>query len=166
MSAHRNAMRQDAKKRQDAKGRESGMPYEEEIPPWGDLIESPEELDRLAHSVIGAAIEVHRQLGPGLPEQAYQGGMEVELRIRGIPFERQKVIEIVYKGVVVAKGFIDLLVGGKLVVEAKSVELVIPLHRLQTLTYMRIIRQPLGLLINFNVAVLKEGIKRIIDSDR
>jgi GxxExxY protein len=92
--------------------------------------------------------------------------MEVELRMRGIPFERQKVIEIVYKGVVVAKGLIDLLVGGRLVVEIKSVELVIPLHRLQTLTYMRIIREPLGLLINFNVAILKEGIKRIIDSDR
>jgi GxxExxY protein len=107
------------------------MPYDEEIPPWGNLIEPPEELDRLAHAVIGAAIEVHRQLGPGLPEQAYQGGMEVELRVRGIPFERQKVIEIVYKGVVVAKGMIDLLVGGKLVVEVKSVDLIIPLFRLR-----------------------------------
>jgi GxxExxY protein len=160
-------MRQDAKKRQDAKGRrESKMPYEEEIPPWGNLIEPPEELDRLAHAVIGAAIEVHRQLGPGLPEHAYQGAMEVELTVRGIPFERQKVIEIIYKGVVVAKGKIDLLVGGKLVVEIKSVDLIIPLFRLQTLSYMRIIRQPLGLLINFNVAVLREGIKRIIDSDQ
>src|SRR5687768_16717587 len=142
------------------------MPYEDEIPPWGDQVEPPEELDRLAHAVIGAAIEVHRQLGPGLPEQAYQGAMEVELSLRGIPFERQKVIEITYKGVVVAKGLIDLLVGGKLEVEIKSVELIVPLFRLQTRTYMRVIHQPLGLLINFNVAVLKEGIKRIIDSDR
>jgi GxxExxY protein len=159
-------MRQDAKSAKTPREERCGVPYDDEIPPWGDLIEPPEELDRLAHSVIGAAIEVHRQLGPGLPEQAYQGGMEVELGLRGIPFERQKVIEIMYKGVVVAKGLIDLLVGGKLVVEIKSVELIVPLFRLQTRTYMRVIRQPLGLLINFNVVVLKEGIKRIIDSDR
>jgi GxxExxY protein len=105
-------------------------------------------------------------LGPGLPEEAYQGGMEVELTARQIPFERQKIVEIVYKGVVVAKGKIDLLVCGVLVVEIKSVECITPLFRLQTRTYMRVIRQPLGLLINFNVAVLKEGIKRIIDSGR
>ena len=140
------------------------MPYDEEIPPGGKLIEPPEELDLLARQVIGAAIEVHRQLGPGLPEDSYEGAMDVEMAARGIPFERQKRVEIVYKGVVVGKGRIDFLVGGKLVVELKAVEALLPLHRLQTLSYMRIVGQPLGLLINFNVPVLKQGIRRIIAS--
>ena len=140
------------------------MPYEDEIPPGGELIEPPEELDRLAHAVIGAAIEVHRQLGPGLPEHAYEGGMAVELTQRGISFERQKPVEILYKGVLVATGKVDLLVAGRLVVEIKACESLLPLHRLQTLSYMRILGEPLGLLINFNVAVLKQGIKRVIAS--
>jgi len=140
------------------------MPYDEGIPPHGDLAEPPEELDRLARAVIGAAIEVHRRLGPGLPEEAYEGGMAVELTERAIPFERQKRIKIVYKGVVVAIGRIDLLIAGKLVVEIKSCEALIPLHRMQSLSYMRLINQPLGLLINFNVLVLKQGIRRVIAS--
>ena len=142
------------------------MPYEEEIPPGGCFAEPSPELNALAYQVLGAAIEVHRQLGPGLPEQAYQGAMEVELSARSIPFERQKTVDIVYKGVVVAKGKIDLLVGSALVVELKAVEVIVAIHRLQTRSYMRIIHQPLGLLINFDVALLKEGIKRIIDTVR
>src|SRR5688572_14750909 len=132
------------------------MPYDDEIPPYGDLVEPPEELDRLARQVIGAAIEVRRHLGPGLPEDAYQGAMQVELAERSIPFERQKIVDIVYKGVLVARGKIDLLVGGQLVVEIKSVAAMIAIHRLQTLTYMRVINQPLGLIINFNVPLLKD----------
>ena len=140
------------------------MPYDDEIPPHGDLAEPPEELDRLARAVIGAAIEVHREFGPGLSEDAYEGAMAVELAARGIPFERQKRVEIIYKGIVVATGRIDLLVGGKLVVEIKSCEALIALHRMQTLSYMRLINQSLGLLINFNVPVLKQGIRRVIAS--
>jgi GxxExxY protein len=140
------------------------MPYDGEIPPYGDLPEPPEELDRLARAVIGAAIEVHRQLGAGMPEEGYEGAMCIELTERGIAFERQKAVDIVYKGVCVAKGRIDLLVEGKLIVEIKSCEALAPVHRLQVLSYMRMIRQPLGLLINFNVPVLKEGIRRIISS--
>lgn len=140
------------------------MPYDDEIPPYGDLAEPPEELDRLARSVIGAAIQVHKELGPGLPEQAYVGALAVELVRRRIPFEREKEVKIIYKGVLVAKGRVDLLVGGQLVVEAKAVEMLSPVHRLQTLSYMRIINQPLGLLINFNVPLLKEGIRRVIAS--
>lgn len=141
------------------------MPYDEEIPPGAYFVEPPEELDRLAHEVIGAAIEVHRQLGPGLPEEVYVGAMDVEMTARGIPFERQKRLEIFYKGVLVGVGKIDLLIGGKLVVEVKSVEALVPIHRLQTLTYMRIIGQPLGLLINFNVQLLKQGIRRVIATE-
>lgn len=141
------------------------MPYDEEIPPDGDLAVPSELLNDLSYRVIGAGIEVHRHLGPGLPEEAYQHGMEIELGLRGIPFEPQKIVDVYYKGHLVAKTKIDLVVGGVLVVEIKSVAAILPTHRLQTRTYMRIIRQPLGLLINFDVPVLKEGIKRIIDSE-
>ena len=140
------------------------MPYDEEIPPYGDLAEPSEELDQLARAVIGAAIEVHRRMGPGLPEEAYEGGMAIELTERAIPFERQKRVEIIYKGVVVGTGRIDLLVAGKLVVEVKSCEALVPLHRMQTLSYLRLVNQPLGLLINFNVPVLKQGMRRVIAS--
>ena len=140
------------------------MPYDEEIPPYGELAEPPEELDRLARAVIGAAIEVHRRVGPGMPEVAYEGAMAVELAERAILFERQKLVDIVYKGVLVARSRIDLLVAGKLVVEIKSCETLTALHRLQTLSYMRLVNQPLGLLIDFNVPVLKLGIKRVIAS--
>lgn len=140
------------------------MPYEDEETPYADAKEPPEDLDRLARAVIGAAIEVHRELGPGLPEQAYQAAMELELKARNIPFQRQVVVTINYKGVQVAKGCIDLVVGGQLVVELKSVDVIALVHRMQARRYMRIIHQPLGLVINFNVALLKEGIRRVIDT--
>lgn len=140
------------------------MPYEDEVPPLAELAEPPEELDRLAREVIGAAIEVHREFGPGLPEEAYEGALAIELTQRGIAFERQKRVQIIYKGTLVATGRIDLLVAGKLVVEVKSCETLVALHRMQTLSYMRVIRQPLGLLINFNVPLLKQGIRRVIAS--
>lgn len=140
------------------------MPYDDEIPPCGNYAEPPKELDDLARGVIGAAIEVHRELGAGLPEAAYQRAMEVDLARRNIPFERQKRVEIHYKGVLVATGRIDPLVGGMLIVEIKACDGWAPVHRLQVLSYMRIIGQPLGLLIKFNVPVLKEGIRRVIDS--
>jgi GxxExxY protein len=140
------------------------MPYDDEIPPYGDLPEPPKELDELARVVIGAAIEVHKRLGAGLPEEAYVGALCVEFAERQIPFERQKRVEIFYKGSLVAHGRIDLLVGGVLVVEVKSCETLIAVHRKQIESYMRINKQPLGLLINFNVPLLKDGIKRVICS--
>jgi GxxExxY protein len=141
------------------------MPYEDEPTPYESFADVPEELNRLAHDVIGACIEVHRQLGAGLPEEAYEGALAVELAERGIPFERQVVVPITYKGVQVARGRIDLLVGGHLVVEVKAVDTLAPIHRLQVLSYLRLIHQPLGLLINFNVPVLREGIRRVIMSN-
>jgi len=140
------------------------MPYEQEIPPYGDLPEPPKEMDALARTVIGIGIEVHRELGPGLPEEAYEGAMCVEFDSRGILYERQKLVEIVYKGVVVAKGRIDLLVEGKLIVEVKSCDTLIAVHRMQVIAYLKIIKQMLGLLMNFNVPVLKDGIRRVICS--
>jgi GxxExxY protein len=112
--------------------------------------------------VIGAAIEVHRTLGPGLLESAYELAFERELQLRGLTVERQKAVLLEYKGVVLGDAFrIDLLVNDALLVELKSVEKLLPLHEAQLLTYLRLTGRPLGLLINFNVKTLKEGIRRV-----
>jgi GxxExxY protein len=141
------------------------MPYDDEIPPGADRIEPSPELDHWARLVIGAAIEVHRELGPGCPEEAYHRAMIVEFNLRNIPFETQKKIKIFYKGALVGECKIDLLDAGMLVVELKSCEAVLPIHRVQIKTYMRLVRQPLGLLLNFNVLLMKEGVKRVIASE-
>jgi GxxExxY protein len=119
-------------------------------------------LDELARLTIGAAIEVHRRLGPGLDEGMYQGAMEVELQLRGISFARQVDMPVEYKGVAIGTRRIDLVVGGRLIVELKSVEQLGPLHRAQLMTYLRITGLTLGLLINFNTIILKDGLKRVI----
>ncbi len=120
------------------------------------------ELDRLAHAVIGAAIEVHRVLGSGFLESVYEQAMAVELGIRGIPFERQKLIGVNYKNTQVDEGKIDMLVGGALVVELKATDKLTPLHSAQVISYLKATGQPLGLLINFKVRQLREGVKRIV----
>ena len=120
------------------------------------------ELDGLARQVIGAAIEVHRHLGPGLLEEVYEEALCMEFDLRKIPFMRQERVGISYKGRPVGKGKLDLLVGGRLIVELKSVEKLAPIHSAQIISYLRMTRRMLGLLINFNVPVLKEGIKRVV----
>ena len=120
------------------------------------------EVDRLAHLVIGAAIEVHRQLGPGLLEGIYEEALGIELGLRGIPFTRQSGVGITYKGRPVGKGKLDLLVGGQLIVELKAVERLAPIHSAQMISYLRMTNRSLGLLINFNVPALREGIKRVV----
>ncbi len=142
------------------------MPFDDEIPPHGDLVTPTPLFNELTAAVIGAAIEVHRQLGPGLPEKAYQKATELELTARGIGFESQKRVNVLYRGVLVARGKVDLFVGGCLIVEIKSIDSLLPLHRLQVRSYMRILNQPIALLINFNVPLLKQGIKRIIESEQ
>jgi GxxExxY protein len=99
-----------------------------------------------------------------MPEDAYQKAMEVEFKLRKIPFEPQKVVDIVYKGVLVGRGNVDLFVGGRLVVEIKAVESFAPVHRLQTRSYTRMVNEMLGLRINFDVVLLKQGIKRVVVS--
>jgi GxxExxY protein len=118
--------------------------------------------EELAHHVIGAAIEVHRILGPGLKESTYENAMCEELRQRRIPFDQQYAFDIIYKKVRVGRHQLDLLVGKKLIVELKSVERLAGLHRSQLLTYLKASRLQLGLLINFNELVLRNGIRRII----
>ncbi len=115
----------------------------------------------LSDQVIGAAIEVHRQLGPGLLESAYQACLAHELSLRGILFVSQLDLPLTYKGVQLDVGYrIDLLVDDKVIVELKAVEKVLPIHEAQLLTYLRLLRKPVGLLLSFFVPVLKDGIIR------
>jgi len=131
-----------------------------------DAKEEPsEELDRLSYEVIGAAIEVHRHLGPGFLESTYQKALQIELRLRGIPAEPQHPVALQYKGEAVGEGFLDPLVGGCLVVELKAVEALAPIHKAQVISYLKATGLRLALLINFNVSVLKDGIKRVIWND-
>jgi GxxExxY protein len=117
----------------------------------------------ISEKAIGAAIEVHRQLGPGLLESSYHACLCRELELRGIPYHSEVVLPLEYKGLQIAKGYvIDLLIEESLIVEVKSVERLLPVHSAQLMTYMRLKRVPSGLLINFNVHTLFHGIKRIL----
>ena len=117
----------------------------------------------LTGAVIGAAIEVHRQLGPGLLESTYETCLCYELVARGVPFLRQVPVPVVYHDVKLDCGYrVDLVAGSQLVVELKSVAAIEPIHEAQLLTYMRLGGWRLGLLINFNVMLLKSGIRRRI----
>lgn len=125
-------------------------------------VEPNKDVDRLARSVIGAAIEVHRHLGPGFLESVYEEALVVELGLRGIPFERQKPVPVDYKEHHVGEGRVDLLVGYELLVELKAVETLAPIHKAQVISYLRATGLHLGLLINFNVPILRAGIQRIV----
>lgn len=115
----------------------------------------------LTDRIIGAAIEVHRMLGPGLLESAYQVCMEHECKLQNIPFERQVDLPLNYKGIDLDAGYlIDLIFDRRVIVELKAVERVIPVHEAQLLTYMKLTGIRVGLLLNFNVPVLKDGIYR------
>jgi len=119
--------------------------------------------DPLSEAVIGAAIEVHRTLGPGLLESVYEDCMEYELRERNLSVVRQIPLEIRYKKLVIANGYkVDLMVEGQLIIELKSVERVLWLHEVQLLTYLKLSGVHRGLLLNFNVPLLKDGIKRLV----
>ena len=122
-----------------------------------------EELNQITRAVIGAAMEVHRMSGPGLLESAYQECLSRELTVRGIPFEREYPLPLEYKGIRLPCGYrLDLLVAGAVVVEVKSIESLAPIHEAQLLTYLRLGGWRIGLLINFNVPLLKQGIRRKI----
>jgi len=119
------------------------------------------DIDHLTDSVIGSAIEVHRALGPGLLESAYEMCLCRELDLRQISFERQKPIPIAYKGIKLDCGYrADLVVDGRLLIEIKSVDAIAAIHEAQLLGYLKLGRWQIGLLINFNVQLLKSGIRR------
>lgn len=120
------------------------------------------EVDALAREVIGAAIEVHRIMGPGYLECVYEDALCVELELRGIPISRQVLFGVEYKGKRVGESRLDLLVANQLVVELKAVEELLPVHKAQVISYLKATGRELGLLINFNVPVLKDGVKRVV----
>ncbi|XXT24023.1 GxxExxY protein [Sorangium sp. So ce429] len=122
------------------------------------------ELDRLAHWVIGTALEVHRTLGPGFLEAVYEEALCVELSLRRIPFARQVPVGVDYKGNLVGQARMDLVVDSQLVVELKATECIAPIHVAQVLSYLKAARLRLGLLITFNVTVLRTGVRRVVHS--
>lgn len=118
----------------------------------------------ISGKIIGAAIEVHRKLGPGLLESAYEECLCCEMALRGIKFERQVPLPLNYKGVDLDCGYrLDLLVEDKVIVELKSIETLEPIHDAQLLTYLRLRNAWLGLIINFNVIMLKDGVRRLVN---
>jgi GxxExxY protein len=122
-----------------------------------------EEVDRVAHEVVDAAYRVHATLGPGLLESVYEICLAHEFQKRGLTFKRQSNLPVVYDGVTLESGLrLDFLVENCVVVELKAVEQLLPLHKAQVLTYLKLSGHRLGLLINFNSALIKDGIRRII----
>ncbi|MAT70971.1 MAG: GxxExxY protein [Planctomycetaceae bacterium] len=126
------------------------------------VAEPSDWVDQLARAVIGAAIEVHKVLGAGFLESVYEEALCIELALRGVAFERQKPIALTYKGQPVGEARLDLLVGGELILELKAVERIHPIHKAQVINYLRATGCQLGLLLNFNVEQMREGIDRII----
>ncbi len=121
------------------------------------------EFDELSRRIIGYAIEVHKQLGPGLLESAYEQCLAHELTLAKVPVQRQLPMPIAYKGMLLDCGYrIDLLVDETIIVELKCVERVLPIHEAQILTYMKLAQKRIGLLINFHHVFLKHGIKRYV----
>ena len=119
--------------------------------------------EELTGQIIGAGIEVHRELGPGLLESAYEACLCYELSVRKIPFTRQVMLPLVYKSVRIDCGYrADVIIAEKVLVEVKAVETVTDLHKAQLLTYLRITGMKVGLLLNFNSVVLKDGIVRLV----
>ncbi|MCD6455457.1 MAG: GxxExxY protein [Methanophagales archaeon] len=123
-----------------------------------------ERLNRITEGIIGAAIEVHRDLGPGLLESAYETCLAFELVERGLKVEQQKPLPVVYREVKLDCGYrLDLLVEEAVIVEVKAVDRLAPIHKAQLLSYLRLSGCKVGLLINFNVKVLKDGIRRVVN---
>ena len=120
----------------------------------------------LTEQIIGAAIEVHKILGPGLLESVYEECMCHELHLRGLQFQRQVTVPIIYKDVALDCGYrLDLIVAGTVIIELKCVERVLAIHEAQLLTYLKLLDKPVGFIINFNVAVLRQGIvRKVFDS--
>ena len=127
------------------------------------MLES-DRLDQISRRIIGAAIEVHRHLGPGLLESAYQSCLVFELKQLGFRVEEQKPLPVIYKEVKLDCGYrLDLVVEDEIIVEVKAIEKLLPIHEAQLLSYLRLSNKKVGLLMNFHVPVLKDGLKRIVN---
>ena len=126
----------------------------------------PKDIEVLAATTVNAALAVHRTLGPGLLESAYHECLAIELSLAGLTCEREKVLPLSYRGRSIENAYrIDLIVNDRLLVELKAIEAVQPVHRVQVTTYLKLLRLPLGLLINFNVPLIKDGITRVLNLD-
>jgi GxxExxY protein len=136
------------------------------VVPNGPGTEPSRRIEALASEVVDGGLEVHRELGPGFLEAVYEQALIVELTRRGLQVERQVPVKIEYKGFAVGEGRLDLLVGGDLIVELKTVEVTLPVHVAQVISYLRAFDRPLGLLLNFNVALFRDGIRRVIVGNR
>jgi GxxExxY protein len=123
------------------------------------------DVEELARVAVDCGFKIHSDLGPGLLESVYEAVLATSLSRRGLGVERQKPIGIEYEGITLAEGFrADLLVAGSLIIEVKSVERLTPVHGKQLLTYLRLTKQPLGLLMNFGAATFREGMKRVVNN--
>ena len=124
------------------------------------------KLNALSHRVLGLCLDVHRELGPGLLESAYEEALAYELAEAGLTFERQRQMPLHYKTVRLNCGYrLDFLIENQLILELKAVNQLLPVHHAQLLTYLKLDRRSLGLLINWNVPVLKDGIRRVVAGD-
>ena len=122
------------------------------------------DINQLSNKVIGAAIEVHKALGPGLLESAYEECLRHELNLRGLSFKRQKSLSVIYKGLKLNCGYrLDIVVENAIILEMKSCEKIEPIHKAQLLTYLKLTGLQLGLILNFNVTALRYGIVRIVN---
>jgi len=129
------------------------------------MLATAQKINALSRHVIGAAIDVHREIGPGLLESAYEECLCYELLQKGLKFQRQVEVPVNYKEVKLNCGYrVDILVEDVLILELKTVDRIHPIHEAQLLTYLKLMDKKLGLLINFNVPVLKVGIKRIVNN--
>lgn len=121
-----------------------------------------ESINELSHRVIGAGIEVHRILGPGFLEAIYEKALAIEFDLQGIPYERQKPVGLTYKGQPVGDHKLDFVVDRRLIVELKAIQSIAPIHSAISISYLRATGLQLCLIMNFNVEVLKDGIKRVV----
>ena len=126
------------------------------------MLEPTCQADAVATAVIGAALEVHRVLGPGFLESLYHQALAIELGLRAIPFQQQTPVAVTYKGHRIGEGRTDFIVGDSVIVELKTTERLLPIHQAQLLSYLKATGYALGLLINFHDSLLKNGIKRVV----
>ena len=124
----------------------------------------PSEIEEMARLAVDAAFSVHTELGPGLLETAYEACFAHELQIRSVRYQRQLPVPLNYKGKLIEVGFrADVVINEKLLIELKAVEEIIPVHKAPVITYLKVLKLPLGLLINFNEVLIKDGIQRILN---
>ena len=142
------------------------MMMEEEDLVVDEDMEPDPALNRITNAIIGAAIEVHRALGPGHLESVYEEAMAIEMELRGIAFQRQLDIRLTYKGRDVGKGRLDFLIEGAVILDLKSIEKLASVHSAQMISYLSITGRRLRIIINFNVPALRHGIKRIAGRTR